>query len=113
MENNLINQLIFIAKLYYIDGLTQSEIAEKVHIHRSQISRMLKEARKLGLVKISVNSGLEDFSNLQNFLIEKFKLKEALIVPENINDLNLKTLGSFAANYLSQTITNNSVIGIA
>ena len=75
MENNLINQLILIAKLYYIDGLTQNEIAVKVHIHRSQISRMLKEARKLGLVKITVNSGLEDFSDLQNFLIKKFKLK--------------------------------------
>lgn len=113
MKNNLINQLISVAKLYYIDELTQKEIANKFHIHRSQISRMLKEARKLGLVKITVNSGLKDFSDLQNFLIKKFNLKEALIVPENIDDLNLKTLGSFAANYLSQTITSNSVIGIS
>ncbi len=113
MEENLINQLISVSKLYYINGLTQEEIAKKVHIHRSQISRMLKEARKLGLVKITVTSGSQDFTSLQDFLVKKFNLKEALIVPENINDLNLKTLGNFAANYLSSTISSNSIVGIS
>lgn len=29
MEENLINQLISVSKLYYINGLTQEEIAKK------------------------------------------------------------------------------------
>ena len=41
-------QLLAVAKMYYEQGLTQQEIAEKVFLSRSHVSRMLKEARALG-----------------------------------------------------------------
>ncbi|MDF7638090.1 sugar-binding transcriptional regulator [Lactobacillus sp. ESL0791] len=113
MEKNLINQLISVAELYYLNGNTQKEIADKVHIHRSEISRMLKEARKLGLVKISINRPNNNLEGLQKFFIKRFGLKDALIIPENTDDLNLKTLGNFAANYLEKNIQSNFTIGIS
>lgn len=47
-------QLLAVAKMYYEQGLTQQEIAEKVFLSRSHVSRMLKEARALGIVEIII-----------------------------------------------------------
>lgn len=113
MENKLISQLTTIAELYYMQGLTQKEISERVHIHRSEISRLLKEARKLGLVQITVNSNVQSLNSLQDFLIKQFHLKDALVVPENTESSDLQILGEFAAQYLSKKITSNSVIGVS
>lgn len=113
MENKLISQLTTIAELYYMQGLTQKEISERVHIHRSEISRLLKEARKLGLVQITVNSNVQSLNSLQDFLIKQFHLKDALVVPKNTESSDLQILGEFAAQYLSKKITSNSVIGVS
>lgn len=113
MENKLISQLTTIAELYYMQGLTQKEISERVHIHRSEISRLLKEARKLGLVQITVNSNFQSLNSLQDFLIKQFHLKDALVVPKNTESSDLQILGEFAAQYLSKKITSNSVIGVS
>ena len=48
--------ILRIAKCYYLDGLSQQEIADKENIHRSQISRILKLARELGYVQIRICS---------------------------------------------------------
>ena len=46
--------LYSIARSYYVDKLSQSQIAEMENISRSQISRLLDRAEKLGIVSISV-----------------------------------------------------------
>ena len=43
-----------IAYLYYIENLNQSQIAAKLGIYRTSISRMLTEARNAGIVKIAI-----------------------------------------------------------
>ena len=43
-----------IAYLYYIENLNQSQIAAKLGIYRTSISRMLTEARNAGIVKIEI-----------------------------------------------------------
>ncbi|MGL5777027.1 sigma factor-like helix-turn-helix DNA-binding protein, partial [Cetobacterium sp.] len=59
-ENEKIQRLISIAKLYYLENMTQSEIAKIVGVSRPLISKFLTEARELGLVKIEINDILKD-----------------------------------------------------
>lgn len=113
MNNNRIAQLIKIAELYYLQGMTQSQISNEVHIHRTEISKLLKEARKLGIVQISINPNGKNSNKLQKFLIDKFNLKDALIVPENTEAIDLKTLGELAGPYLSKLISSDSTVGIS
>jgi len=47
--------LYSIARSYYIDNLSQSQIAERENISRSQISRLLDKAKNLGIVNITVS----------------------------------------------------------
>ena len=44
--------MLRVAKYYYLDEMSQQEIAQKENIHRSQISRILKAARELGYVHL-------------------------------------------------------------
>ena len=47
--------LVKISDLYYMHGLTQQEISNIAHIHRTEISRILKAARDEGVVSIAIN----------------------------------------------------------
>ncbi|MBP2058200.1 DNA-binding transcriptional regulator LsrR (DeoR family) [Lactobacillus colini] len=113
MDNNRITLLTKIAELYYMQGLTQSQISAKIHIHRTEISKLLKEARKLGIVQITINPNIKNSSNLQKFFIKNFNLKNMIIVPDTTESIDLKALGEFAGPYISNIITSNSTIGIS
>src|SRR5688572_24255161 len=47
-------QLRLAARLYYIDGMGQTEVARFVNVSQSKVSRLLAQARERGIVRISV-----------------------------------------------------------
>ena len=49
-----LNRLAHVARRYYLEDWKQSEIARELGVSRPLISRMLSEARELGVVKITV-----------------------------------------------------------
>ena len=49
-----------VAWLYFMEGLTQADIATKLGITRLRANRLLGEARESGLVNIQVNARLSD-----------------------------------------------------
>lgn len=51
-DNEKRNMLASVANLYYNAEMTQNQIAERFFTSRSKISRMLKEARQLGIEDI-------------------------------------------------------------
>lgn len=113
MDKKLLEELVYIAELYYVQGLTQAEISRRVHLHRTEISRMLKQARKLGIVQISINAGVENIVPLEDFFVDQFHLKGALIVPANREVNTFQSLGEFSSNFLNRLISNNTVIGLS
>jgi DNA-binding transcriptional regulator LsrR (DeoR family) len=42
------------ARMYYVDGATQAGVAERLRVSRPTVSRLLSEARRLGIVRIEV-----------------------------------------------------------
>src|SRR3954471_4096779 len=53
-------QLLYTAAtLYYVEDATQAEIAERLGTSRATVSRLLSEARRLGIVKIEVIAPVE------------------------------------------------------
>lgn len=45
------DMLVQVAQMYYVEGLSQEEIAKKIHLSRSNISRMLKACLEKKLLK--------------------------------------------------------------
>lgn len=62
------------ARLYYLDELNQAAIAERLTVSRPTVSRLLAEARRVGIVRISVHdpdtlhSGTDDAARLAGLL---------------------------------------------
>ncbi len=65
------DMLIGIAKMYYIEGLSQEQIAKEVHVSRPTVSRMLKQSVNEGIVQIRI----DDVSSYGLELGKKLKQK--------------------------------------
>ncbi|TVP97715.1 MAG: sugar-binding transcriptional regulator [Balneolaceae bacterium] len=103
--------------LYYNLELTQQEIANRLNLSRPKVSRLLKQAREHGVVKISVEITNGNYVDQEIELEKKFGLKEVIIVESMMeyssSSVALKLqLGKAGANYLQRTITDNTVVGV-
>lgn len=107
-----------VSLLYYHHELTQQEIADRLILSRPKVSRLLKQARKQGLIQVSVSVPSGNFVDLELRLERKFQLKEALIVetgvpvPGRDNRALKQQLGIAASRYLHRTISDGDTIGV-
>ena len=78
-----------IASLYYVENLTQQQIADRLNISRSNISRCLKRSQSEKIVEIKLNNPDSDFSDLEVLIENKYKLNECIIVPSSKSDYDI------------------------
>ncbi|GAB4487997.1 MAG: sugar-binding transcriptional regulator [Anaerolineales bacterium] len=105
-----------ISKLYYEDSLNQDEMVERLHISRATISRLLAQAREMGIVKIMVVPPSGTYAALETHLEQQFGLQETIVVdvPSPTSPQTIaRELGAAAANYLLRVITPQDVIGVS
>lgn len=72
-------QALDAAKLYY-SGLPQREVAERLHVSRSTVSKLLAHAEHRGFVRIEVYDPRERDPRLLDALIERFCLLDVRLV---------------------------------
>ncbi|HAQ55229.1 MAG TPA: RNA polymerase subunit sigma-70 [Anaerovibrio sp.] len=105
---------INVAKLYYRSEYSQQRIAEELGISRPSVSRLLQYAKDKGYVKIQIMDPVEDMSNMEQMLVEKYHLHEVRIASSTINDENeiKKYIGIKAAEYLDSIVQDGDMIGV-
>lgn len=109
------SQLADVAEMYYIDGLGQSDIALKVGVTRSMVSRMLTEAKLQGIVEIRVVRPIRSDQELEKAIKQKFEIEFVNVVsiadpkPEKL----VKFLGQAAAEVLRKQLHPDMSIGVA
>jgi deoxyribonucleoside regulator len=78
------------ATLYYLDGLTQAEVAERLGVSRPTSGRLIARAKAKGLVRIEVVVPPDQRDNLhadeETALEHAFGLTEAVVVGGSIDD---------------------------
>lgn len=62
--------LIKVSSMYYLDHLKQSEIAKRMGVDRTTISKYLKRAQENGIVRITVESN--SYEELEAALEKRF-----------------------------------------
>ena len=103
-----------VARMYYDQGIRQQEITERLNIHQSKVSRMLKRAREANIVRISVATPAGFFPDLEDALESRFQLKEAVVIDsDGEEDRVVRDLGAAAAFYVETTIKPEMVLGIS
>ncbi len=104
-----------VANLYYNNEMTQDQIAGKIYTSRSKVSRMLKEARELGIVEIQIHEPWDRKMVLEQRLQEMFPLKQIRVITVRESNLSmvLQKLGETAAYYLDTVVERDTVLGIS
>ena len=110
-DNEKRNMLASVANLYYNAEMTQNQIAERFFTSRSKISRMLKEARQLGIVEIKILEPWDRNVELEQEFMRRFALKDVRVisVKEANNTMVLQKLGEVAAYYLDNLLNDNMI----
>nr|WP_210347815.1 sugar-binding transcriptional regulator [Agrobacterium rosae] len=102
------------AWLYYNQGMTQKDVAEKLGISRSTVIRLLDEAMKRSEVQIWINEGIEDYVELAIKLETAYGLDEAIIIPSASSKAEdiAKAVGLALGQFLSEAVPDNATIGV-
>ena len=101
--------------MYYENEMGQNEIAQKLGISRPTVSKLLKEAKERGYLRIEIVGPQEqNCYKLERELEEKFGLKEAIVVEDKHDDIFQKEeLGAEVAKYLYRIIQEGDIIGVS
>lgn len=111
-----IKLLCRIARMYYIDDMTQSEISTNLGIHRTAISKLLKKAREEGIVTIRIKDDLDECVELEGVLEKTFNLKQAIVLnsyPGQTESAIEESLGLAGAEFMKKILKDGDVIGFA
>ncbi|MCD6290667.1 MAG: sugar-binding transcriptional regulator [Anaerolineae bacterium] len=104
-----------VSKLYYEQFLTQQQIADRLHLSRPKVSRLLKQARDEGIVQITVRSPSGIYPDLEYQLEQRFGLQEVVITetPDPASqEITTREVGIAAAEYLQRTLRDGDAIGV-
>lgn len=107
--------MVHVAKMYYMEGLTQQSIAKELGISRSYISMILSEARELGIVEINIKNPLASNEELSAGLSRAFGLTNCYVTPTVVTALTplTKILAAQGAIVAEKLIENHSTVGVA
>ncbi|HVK45972.1 MAG TPA: sugar-binding domain-containing protein [Micropruina sp.] len=103
------------ASRYYIQGETMDSIAKQLGLSRSTVSRLLKAARRTGLVRISLADFSGSHSPLATKLVRTFGVRVHLVaVRESASEhRRFDQVARLAGRLLSESVSDNCVIGVA
>jgi DNA-binding transcriptional regulator LsrR (DeoR family) len=110
------DQLRLVARLYYLDGLGQSEVARFAKVSQAKVSRMLALARERGIVRITVADYEPRRTDLEEQLRDRFRLTHAVVIKasEGLSGAELRrAVGHFGAGAVDGLIAAGDIVAMA
>ena len=114
-SNKDVRLIVRCAKMYHEENMKQDEIGQKLGISKATVSRLLKIAVDMGIVKITVRDQYsKELIDLEKALEGEYGLLEVIICDSNSgSEIEIKkSIAREAAKYLQRVLTPNSVIGV-
>jgi DNA-binding transcriptional regulator LsrR (DeoR family) len=103
-----------VARMYHERGIRQVDIAETLHLSQARVSRLLRRAAELGIVRTVVAVAQGVYTDLEESLESTYGLAEAVVVDVEGSHRDIAAaLGSAGASYLETTLTGGERIGIS
>ena len=101
------------AWLYYIEELTQGEVARELGVSRSTVVRLLRNAKDNGLVRITLDVPRDVFE-MERELERLYGLERVRLVPLACDDEQLKRwLGHAASELLVEMVEPGSTVAVS
>jgi DNA-binding transcriptional regulator LsrR (DeoR family) len=101
------------AWMYFVEEMTQNEIAQKLGIGRVTVVRLLAAARERNEVKISIGDRLAECVEAERLLEKRFGVDEVIVVPLSSRGADATGPVSAATGaYVSSLVRSNMRIGV-
>ena len=103
-----------VCEMFYMQGLSQKEIAGKLHISRPQISRIIATARENNLVSITINYSNPEENYYQQKIKEKFHVPQVYVydIGDSSKEDAIEKLADSSKSLFDVVIKNNEKVGI-
>ncbi len=115
MTDKTSETLLTVARMYYVQSETMDAIAHQLGVSRSTISRLLKEARDRGLVRVTIVDPERPLGRMAE-LFDKYFGVQAHIVqvrPGASSIFRLDQVARMAADLLADLIQDGDTLGVA
>ena len=106
------NTLVKVAWYYFMNNMTQQQIAETLGIPRMRVVKMLSQAKDEGIVQFKINQSIEKKIGIENSLIEKYGLDDAVVVPQTVPEKVVDSVSMAAALYIDEKTKEGDFINI-
>lgn len=102
------------ANLYFLERLTQQDIARMLGVSRQTVGRLLQQAQEQGIVRIEIRSPAAESESLARKLEKRYGLVEAIVaVPDGPSDEHARqAVGKVAAKLLERRLRKGKVLGL-
>lgn len=110
------DRLRLVARLYYLDGLGQAEVARFAKVSQAKVSRLLALARERGIVRIAVADYDPRRREIEDQLCARLGLALAVVikVSDGLDAVDLRrAIGHFAAPVVDALIESRDVVALA
>lgn len=111
-SSDVLRLTAIVARLYHVHGVRQGEIGTRLGMSQARVSRLLRQAEDLGIVRteITVPDGL--LPELEEAIERQFGLVEVHVVPVTAPGQDVASvLGRAAARQLGDALVNAMTVG--
>ena len=108
--------VVRVARMYYEWDIKQTAIARQLGLSQSTVSRLLQQAKEMGIIRISVSVPSGIHTELEEQLVRQYRLRDAIVVDcsgESDERFIERQLGAAAAYYLESALRPNEIVGIS
>ena len=101
------------ARLYFLDDRSQDDVASILGTTRSNVSRMVRQARDLGIVEIRIVDPAQRDHQLEEALRDRYHLADARVLEVGHDTEVLGGVGRLAARWLDETLRDGQVVALS
>jgi DNA-binding transcriptional regulator LsrR (DeoR family) len=102
-----------VASMYFLEDLTQAEIAKRLGLSRPKVGRLLSQAKETGIVEITVNLPTSLSAPIETEMSERFGLIRTVVVADDEDESRLReAAGKEAARILDGMLVDGSIVAV-
>lgn len=98
---------------YYIENMTQQNIATKLGISRMKVIKLLDSARAQGIIQFNIKAGSSSLIESERMLCEKYGISDVVVAPDAPNpERRNSTIAKAAAMHIGRMLPDDATVNI-
>lgn len=103
-----------ISRRFFLEDHSRVDIARDLGLSRFKVARLLKRAREQGIVRISINTSVDQYIELASRLSSEWSVPRVYVVPAGETERQTRVnLAQAAAEYLVEASSQRDVVGLS